>query len=66
MADEADRADEQQEELLRRRIAYLSSQTSGPDSTGACLNCGSKLPIGRRWCDHDCLADWEKRRSYAA
>jgi hypothetical protein len=60
--DDADRADEQQEEIMRRKLAYLSSQTNEAEATGRCLNCDAKVPKGHRWCDHDCMKDWEKRK----
>ncbi len=29
--------------------------------TGCCLNCGTRLRKGRRWCDPECREDWEIR-----
>lgn len=43
-------------------IANLSKsrKPEGPKPTGYCLNCGETLQPGQRWCDADCLEDWEK------
>lgn len=38
------------------------------ESTGRCLSCGAPLEqsvlddVPKRWCDHSCLEDWERRR----
>lgn len=33
-----------------------------PDPDGRCHNCEAIVPIGVRWCDHDCQVDWEKHQ----
>lgn len=61
MADEADRASDQAEEILRRAILHTAQQKPQVEATGKCLNCGVKVRKGMRWCDHDCMSDWQKR-----
>jgi len=63
MADIADLAQEHiekhapYEQLVRRPVP--------PPSTGQCLNCGEDLQPGERFCDADCLHDWETRQERA-
>lgn len=61
MSDEADRAQESIEHALE--IALKERRDIGPTATGFCLNCDTPLQAGHRWCDHDCCADWSKRRA---
>lgn len=63
MADIVDQADAQNEMYLK---AVLSRRKSGaPDPNGACLNCLEPVVKGLRWCDKDCLADYERRAERA-
>lgn len=32
------------------------------EATGKCLWCGRKVRKGRRWCDRDCCAAWEREQ----
>lgn len=61
MADDADRAAEQQEMLLAAALARRAQ--AGPVATGYCLHCGEPLAPNLRWCDADCRDDWQ-RSSY--
>lgn len=61
MSDEADMAQlhiEREVELTLR-----SRKQEVVAATGYCLNCDTPLAAGHRWCDHDCMTDWEKRRT---
>lgn len=55
--DEADTADQTCEQTLtaalRRRHATLPA-------IGTCYSCAELVEDGRRFCDADCLADWER------
>ena len=55
--DEADTADQTCEQTLaaalRRRHATLMA-------TGLCYSCADPVAEGRRFCDSDCLRDWER------
>lgn len=50
-----------QEDRDREMLTKIRRQ-EGPRETGRCLNCGEPVPAGRRWCDHDCLSDWQARQ----
>ncbi len=57
MSDEADMAHEIEERMrsaaLRRRHATLPA-------VGQCYSCGEPVDDGRRFCDRDCLDDWQR------
>lgn len=60
MADEIDRAAEQ-EQVLRDSAIYSARQVRNIIlSTGKCLQCDTKVDGDRRWCNSDCRDDWEK------
>lgn len=61
MSDEADNA----QECIERDIenALRKPREQGPQATGHCLNCDTPVAVGVRWCDHDCMSDWSKRRA---
>jgi len=63
MADEIDKAEELNETYLR--AALSQRRAGGPQANGLCLNCDEPVAIGLRWCDKDCLTDWEKRQEFA-
>lgn len=63
MADDADKAAEQQELMETRQIQQLRELAGRQEvgATGACLSCGELLnDYDRRWCDADCRDDWER------
>lgn len=56
-----DEADLTAERLAREMDALLKRRAeAGPAPTGQCLWCGAPLDPPRRWCDADCLNDWER------
>lgn len=60
MADEIDRAAEQ-EQVLRDSAIYTARQVRNIIfSTGKCLHCDAKVDDTHRWCNSDCRDDWEK------
>lgn len=58
--DQSDRATCHEE--FRRDIAQRERKPVGPEFTGTCHNCEAPLEAPKRWCDKDCLTDWEARR----
>lgn len=44
-----------------REMALMQRMPEGPEATGLCLNCGEPLGGGARWCDGECLRDWQAR-----
>lgn len=60
--DELDKAEAQQEELLRRAIDYARRCKVDRPYTGECYNCQEPLDQPHRYCDADCRDDYEKRR----
>lgn len=58
-----DRAVERQQELDELRIREIAEQAKRSEvpATGRCHNCDEHLDGSLRWCDPDCLEDWEKR-----
>lgn len=63
MADIIDKADELNETYLRAALAQR--RTRAPEANGLCLNCDEPVAMGLRWCDKDCLGDWERRQERA-
>ena len=60
MADEIDRASDQ-EQVLRDSAIYSARQVRNIIlSTGKCLQCDADVAGDRRWCNSDCRDDWEK------
>lgn len=61
MADDADIASREQEQVLALRLTVRKPE--GPAATGRCLNCEKgPLPDGHRWCDAVCRDEWEQVR----
>lgn len=46
-----------------RDTSAAIAANAGPvaEPNGRCLNCGTRLRKGRRWCDPECREDWEAR-----
>lgn len=59
-ADRATEAQEQLEELQRKRRVVIAPDITG---TGRCLNCEEPVPPKVRWCNKDCQFDWSKREN---
>lgn len=61
MANEADQAAESEELFLQVSLAAArNAQVESPKPKGCCLNCDAPLEAPRRWCDKDCMEDWER------
>lgn len=57
MADDADRAQVQQERMESALLAVRAP--IGPMPTGHCLWCRAPLPDLRRWCGAECRDQWQ-------
>lgn len=54
----------QQREELERDLAmrqHACHESSLP-AAGACHYCSATVPSGHRFCDRDCLEDWQKEQ----
>ena len=60
MSDIIDTANDYAEVLTEAARQFRKPE--GPKATGFCLNCGEALEDGRRFCDFDCMSQWEKRQ----
>ena len=59
--DDLDRASNYEQLLAAAAIATACTLASEPIRQSAvCLNCGNATQYGRRWCDAECRADFEK------
>lgn len=58
-----DQATEREEQ--DRALASQQRRPEGPEATGLCHNCGEPLGGGARWCDAECLRDWQARQRAA-
>lgn len=58
MSDDADRTQErlELEEKIRRKYQATDQPVKG---TGRCLYCNAEISIDRRWCDQDCMNDYQ-------
>ena len=57
MADEVDRAAQEEEMLLAEAIK--ARRPAGPVPTGRCLWCDEIVGDTMRWCSVECARDWE-------
>lgn len=55
--DEADAADMTVEQTL---AAALRRRNATLPPVGQCYSCAEPVDAGRRFCDSDCMADWER------
>ena len=62
LMDISDRATQREE--FDRHIAMLKHAAHAPGLpvTGACHWCDALLPAGARFCDKDCLDDWQREQ----
>lgn len=60
MSDIIDTANDYAEVLTEAARQYRKPE--GPKATGFCLNCEEVVAEGRRFCDFDCMTQWEKRQ----
>ncbi len=58
MADEVDRAAQEEEMLLAKAIK--ARRPAGPTPTGRCLWCDEIVGDTMRWCSVECARDWER------
>lgn len=58
MADEVDRAAQEEEMLLAEAIK--ARRPAGPVPTGRCLWCDEIVGDTMRWCSVECARDWER------
>ena len=59
--DELDRASNYEQLMAAAAIATACTLANEPIQTSKkCLNCGKATRNGRRWCDAECRADFEK------
>jgi hypothetical protein len=62
MADDADRANDQQQNLVD--AAIKKAQSKSLDTTnlsGVCLTCGEVTGKFRRWCNKTCCEEWSNK-----
>lgn len=57
MSDEIDMASMQEEVYL---AAALNRRQASLPAIGVCYSCAERVDEGRRFCDADCLQDWER------
>lgn len=48
------------DELMQPMLLAASRKPEGPAPTGFCLYCDEPVGEGRRWCDSDCMGDWQR------
>ena len=61
MADDADRASIQQQNIVDfeiRKITFVQINTN--NLRGACWNCNKPTGKHKRWCNADCRDEWEQ------
>lgn len=64
-SDPLDVASEQEQAQRDAAIRSASANTVLLKACGACLNCGEPLEGELRFCDKDCLTDFERREEPA-
>lgn len=52
----------------RAFLETLKKEEPKPEAkaTGFCLNCGTPLNDGRRWCDAECMEEWQEYQKKVA
>ncbi len=60
MADSADSADSVIEIANRANLANSHKWVPVAIANGECLFCGEPVVLPRRWCDFNCMKDWER------
>lgn len=64
MADDADLANDLIELQLQAKLKEATEKPVPENDTEYCLNCGEKLTIKKRWCDSDCMIDYQRRNNF--
>lgn len=59
MADDIDKASDQEQEQRDRAIAY-ARVVKKIEPTGHCLECGEPIGDGMRWCNNSSRDDWQR------
>ena len=59
-SDILDIAQENDQTMRDRALAYIQSKVVPIPKSKVCLNCRQKTKNGSRWCDNDCRDDWQK------
>lgn len=57
IADPSDLATQQEQRFLD--AALTVRKPAGPVANGECHTCGAEVGEGHRWCDKECLTEWE-------
>ena len=60
--DVLDRAQKDIEALAKFEAKSLDPNKREAEATGYCLYCGEPLAGGRRFCDRECMLEWERER----
>lgn len=62
-ADESDRATAIEEAAIETALQMVRNRASEMElkPTGFCFNCEAELDEGKRFCDKDCLDDYDRR-----
>lgn len=64
IADPSDLATQQEQRFLDAALSVRKPE--GPQPCGECHNCGAEVPAEMRWCDKDCLTEWEEDQARAS
>jgi hypothetical protein len=61
MADEADRAGDQQQIIFDATVKkIINTPLDTSNISGICWNCGEITGKSKRWCNSECRDDWEQ------
>ena len=60
MSDDIDIANERADIERANLIATIRSKAQTIKPTGCCLECGTPVAEGLRWCDNHCRDDWQR------
>jgi hypothetical protein len=63
MSDSIDQAQNTAEFYQQIALAQALKPRTAATFTGHCLNCEAPVDYPRRWCDFDCMTDWEKENA---
>ena len=58
--DEADQAARSMEVIEKANLSHSHKYVPEAYATGECLFCGEPVTLPRRWCNFDCMRDWER------
>jgi hypothetical protein len=66
MSDEADLANDRAQQELERALALARAPVKAVVSNGTCFYCLEAIEGERRFCDSDCLSDYEREKRLRA